>query len=92
MAKTKSNLNKEHESFATFKRIVRYDEMIASGTYPNVQDFRREFKVSEATVHRDLDALRMDFGAEFVLEYDRTHKGYYYTRPTFRVSRTSYSK
>ena len=85
MAKTKSNLNKEHESFATFKRIVRYDEMIASGTYPNVQDFRREFKVSEATVHRDLDALRMDFGAEFVLEYDRTHKGYYYTRPTFRV-------
>ena len=24
MAKTKSNLNKEHESFATFKRIVRY--------------------------------------------------------------------
>ena len=85
MAKTKSNLNKEHESFATFKRIVRYDEMIASGTYPNVEDFRREFKVSEATVHRDLDALRMDFGAEFVLEYDRTHKGYYYTRPTFRI-------
>ena len=85
MAKTKSNLNKEHESFATFKRIVRYDEMIASGTYPNVQDFRREFKVSEATVHRDLDALRWQFGAEFLLEYDRFHKGYYYTRPTFRI-------
>lgn len=27
----------------------------------------------------------MDFGAEFVLEYDRCQKGYYYTRPTFRV-------
>lgn len=85
MSKTKSNLNKEHESFATYKRIVRYDEMIASGTYPNVEDFRREFKVSEATVHRDLDALRWQFGAEFLLEYDRTKKGYYYTRPTFRV-------
>ena len=32
MGKSESNLNKEHESFATFKRIVRYDEMIASGT------------------------------------------------------------
>ncbi|MBR5954334.1 MAG: WYL domain-containing protein, partial [Methanobrevibacter sp.] len=85
MSKTKSNLNKEHESFATFKRIVRYDEMIASGTYPNVEDFRREFKVSEATVHRDLDALRWQFGAEFLLEYDRCKKGYYYTRSTFRV-------
>ena len=85
MKQKKSNLNKEHESFATFKRIVRYDEMIASGTYPNVEDFRKEFKVSEATVHRDLDALRWQFGAEFLLEYDRIHKGYYYTRPTFRV-------
>ena len=55
--------------------------MIASGTYPNVEDFRKEFKVLEATVHRDLDALRWQFGAEFLLEYDRTHKGYYYTRP-----------
>ena len=45
----------------------------------------REFKISEATVHRDLDALRLDFGAEFILEYDRYEKGYYYTRPTFRI-------
>ena len=81
----KSNLNKEHESFATFERILRYDEMIASCTYPNVEDFRKEFKISEATVHRDLDALRWQFGAEFLLEYDRFHKGYYYTRPTFRI-------
>lgn len=85
MKKKSSALNKEHESFATFRRIVKYDEMIASGKYPNVQDFMNEFEISEATVHRDLDALRYDFGAESVLEYDRFEKGYYYTRPTFRV-------
>ena len=85
MSKKKSDLSKEHESFATFKRIVRYDEMIASGTYPSVRDFRNEFGISEATVHRDLDALRYDFGASSVLEYDHFKKGYYYTRPTFRV-------
>lgn len=93
MSEKKSALNKEHESFATFHRILRYDEMIASGKYPNVQDFMKEFEISEATVHRDLAALRFDFGAEFVLEYDRLEKGYYYTRPTFRIpSRLSTGK
>ena len=69
MKKKSSALNKEHESFATFRRIVKYDEMIASGKYPNVQDFMNKFEISEATVHRDLDALRYDFGAESVLEF-----------------------
>ena len=85
MSKQKTSLNKEHESFATFKRIVRYDEMIAGGTYPNVQDFMDEFDISEATVHRDLDALRWEFGAALILEYDRIEKGYFYNQPTFRV-------
>ena len=75
----------ERESLATFRRITRYDQMIASGSYPSVQDFRDEFEISEATVHRDLDALRDDFGAGNILEYDRCKKGYFYNRPTFRI-------
>ena len=46
MSEKKSALNKEHESFATFHRILRYDEMIASGKYPNVQDFMKEFEAN----------------------------------------------
>lgn len=73
------------ENLATFRRIIQYDKMIASGRYPNVQDFKEEFEISEATVHRDLDALRYDFGADEYLEYDRTKKGYFYKSPTFRI-------
>lgn len=80
-------MSKSHsrESLATFRRIVQYDKMIASGTFPGVQDFMREFEISEATVHRDLDALRYDFGADDYLKYDRNKKGYHYTSPTFRI-------
>lgn len=75
----------EKESLATFRRITEMDRMIASGAYPNVQAFRDKFEISEATVHRDLDALRYDFGADEYLCYDRIKKGYYYTSPTFRI-------
>lgn len=75
----------KRESLATFRRIVQYDKMIASGTYPNVQDFAATFEISRATVHRDLDALRYDFGADEYLEYDRAEKGYFYKSPTFRI-------
>lgn len=79
------NQTQTRESIATFRRIIKYDKMIASGKFPNVQDFKDEFEISEATVHRDLDALRYDFGADEYLEYDRTKKGYFYNSPTFRI-------
>lgn len=75
----------ERESLATFRRIVEYDKLIASGKYPSVADFQKKFEISEATVHRDLDALRYDFGADEFLEYDRLKKGYHYRNPTFRI-------
>ena len=75
----------EKESLATFRRITRYDQMIAAGTYPSVKKLIDEFETSEATVHRDLDALRYDFGADEYLKYDRFKGGYYYTSPTFRI-------
>lgn len=76
---------RQKESLATFRRITDMDKMIASGTYPNVQEFKDKFEISEATVHRDLDALRYDFGADEFLRYDHYKKGYYYTSPTFRI-------
>ncbi len=75
----------EKESLATFRRITRYDQMIAAGKYPSVQTLKDEFETSEATVHRDLEALRNDFGAAEFLRYDRYKGGYFYTSPTFRI-------
>lgn len=82
MANKKKN---EKESLATYRRIVWYDQKIAAGTYPSVKTFMEKWEISESTVHRDLDALRDDFGAAEYLAYDKFKKGYYYTSSTFRV-------
>lgn len=76
---------KKKESFATYRRILKMDKMIASGSYPSVHNFMDEFEISEATVNRDLDALRRDYGAEDILIYDRQKKGFYYSQKTFRL-------
>ena len=36
-------------------------------------------------MNRDLRDLRNKFGAEGILQYDRYEKGFYYTRPSFRI-------
>lgn len=84
---TKKTKN-ERESLATFRRIVEYDKLIANGKYPSVADFQKKFEISEAIVHRDLDALRYDFGADGFLEYDRLKKGYHYTNKKNQRSKT----
>ena len=76
---------KERESYAAFRRIIEYDKIISYGSYPSVKRFKDEFGISEATVHRDLDVLRNDFGAFDCLKYDRNKGGYYYSNPTFRI-------
>ena len=68
-----------------YERILKIDQMIASGRYPNVEDFTRETEASIPTINRDLRDLRMKFGAENILQYDRIKKGFYYSRPSFRI-------
>lgn len=59
--------------------------MISHMHYPSVEDFARETEASIPTINRDLRDLRMKFGAEDILQYDRIEKGFYYTRPSFRI-------
>lgn len=68
-----------------YERILKIDQMIASGRYPNVEDFKRETEASIPTINRDLRDLRMKFGAENILQYDRIKKGFYYSSPSFRI-------
>ena len=67
------------------ERILKIDYMISQGNYPSVQDFKDETGASIPTINRDLRDLRMKFGAEDILQYDRVEKGFYYTRPSFRI-------
>ena len=68
-----------------YERILKIDWMIANLNYPSVEDFARETESSIPTVHRDLRDLRLKFGAEDILKYDRINKGFFYTRPSFRI-------
>lgn len=77
------NGKKRRNSPIEIWRGLEIDRMISSGTYPSVRTFMERFGDSEATVHRDLDRLRDDFGAP--IEYDRERRGYFYTRAAFRI-------
>ncbi len=68
-----------------YERILKIDRLIAAGNYPSVEDLANETEFSIPTINRDLRDLRMKFGAENVLKYDRNRKGFYYTRPSFRI-------
>lgn len=68
-----------------FERILKIDDMIAHMRYPSVADFARETEASVPTIHRDLRDLRLKFGADSILSYDRAEKGFYYTSPSFRI-------
>lgn len=67
------------------ERILKIDWMIANLHYPSVEDFANETGASIPTINRDLRDLRNKFGAEDILQYDRYEKGFYYTRPSFRI-------
>ena len=68
-----------------YERILKIDYMISHMYYPSVEDFARETEASIPTINRDLRDLRLKFGAEGILQYDRIEKGFYYTRPSFRI-------
>ena len=68
-----------------YERILKIDQMISQGNYPNVEDFARATEASIPTINRDLRVLRIKFGADEILEYDRIKKGFFYNRPSFRV-------
>lgn len=81
MAKEKQ----KRQHLDSYERILKIDQMISRGSYPNVEDFVRETGTSTPTINRDLRDLRLKFGAEDILQYDRFKKGFYYTRPSFRI-------
>ena len=64
------------------ERLILIHNVIKAGMYPKCKDLRAIYKektgynVGEATIYRDIEALRTNFKAP--LEYDREKQGYYY--------------
>ena len=64
-------------------RIYFIDREIASGKFPNTTTLAKANETGTATISRDLDFMRDRLRAP--IEYDFTHKGFYYTEGTFRL-------
>ena len=64
-------------------RIYFIDREIASGKYPNTRTLAEAHEIGTATISRDIDFMRDRMNAP--IEYDYTHKGYYYTEKAFRL-------
>jgi predicted DNA-binding transcriptional regulator YafY len=64
-------------------RIYFIDREIASGRYPNTRTLAEAYATGTATISRDIEFMKDMMNAP--IEYDFTHKGYYYTEKTFRL-------
>lgn len=66
-------------TYLMLERLIGIHKKIKSGTYPNTRQLAEEFNEGKgiATISRDIEFLRDRFGAP--IEYDSTHRGYYYT-------------
>lgn len=64
-------------------RIMRIDQAVRSGSWPNATTLARELEVVPKTVRRDLTYLRDQLKAP--LAFDPVRNGYFYTEPAFRL-------
>ncbi|ACF14190.1 conserved hypothetical protein [Chloroherpeton thalassium ATCC 35110] len=72
---------KHSVSRASTYRMKRIDEKLRAKKYPNCRTLADEFEVSEKSVQRDLEHMRVLLGAP--IAYDRSKRGFYYTEPNY---------
>lgn len=83
-----ARMNKEKKGngeFAVYRRILRIDELIASGCYPTIDDFIDDHEAlgSRATIYRAIELMKLELNAP--IERDPKSKGFYYTDRTYRL-------
>jgi predicted DNA-binding transcriptional regulator YafY len=65
-------------------RLYFIDRQIASGKYPNTAYLAKKWEgISVSTISRDIDFMRDRLNAP--IEYDALHRGYYYSKPNYRI-------
>ena len=66
-----------------YERILKIDHLIAAGRYPSVEVLAQATEASIPTINRDLRDLRMKFGAEGILQYDRNRRNNQFNKKFF---------
>lgn len=64
-------------------RILAVDALIREGRYPNAAVIARKLEVTQRTIQRDIEYMRDMYSAP--IEYDYTHRGYFYSEPNFFI-------
>src|SRR5579864_3933894 len=59
------------------ERLLALHQLISARKYPNTVRMAREFDVSQKTVKRDVEWMRVHY--DLPIEYDRERHGYYYS-------------
>ncbi len=65
------------------RRLHALHTLLASGDHPNTPQIAERFEVSERTVRRDLEFMRLSCGAP--IAFCRSRKGFYYTKPGYTL-------
>jgi predicted DNA-binding transcriptional regulator YafY len=65
------------------ERFVWFDNEARRERFPNANKLGEHFEIAPKTAQRSIDHFRDRLQAP--LEYDQSHKGYYYTDPTFQL-------
>jgi predicted DNA-binding transcriptional regulator YafY len=65
------------------ERFVWFDNEARCERFPNANKLGEHFEIAPKTAQRSIDHFRDRLLAP--LEYDKSHKGYYYTDPTFQL-------
>lgn len=65
------------------ERILKIDELIRAGKYPNPRQLAQEFGVQERTIYLDRQFMVDRLGAP--IAYDRRRGGWYYTDPNWAL-------
>jgi proteasome accessory factor B len=60
------------------ERLLAIHQLISAKRYPNVARLAREFDVSQKTIKRDVEWMRIHW--DLPIEYDRERHGYFYSR------------
>ncbi|HPO50192.1 MAG TPA: HTH domain-containing protein [Spirochaetota bacterium] len=74
--------NSEKEKFKViFRRLLKIHEEIGAKKYPNKNTLKKELEVSDSTIARDIEYMKLFLNAP--IEYDKSKKGYYYATDTY---------
>lgn len=63
-------------------RILSIDQQIRDEKFPNARTLARDLRVTDRSIHRDIDYMRMEYDAP--IAYNAKRNGFYYENPEWK--------